>query len=233
MKRQIVFVLALCLCLATHAKHNQESKVNYGVKAGFSSTIYDIIRLEVNSAPINEYSAKSELSSFFTVFTRFNIKRHYLQTELSYNISNYSILFPSYQWDPTLDQSQQSVINTQINGLELPIYYGYHILKEGPYGMSFYIGPKAKYVINEHSRYRFSNFPYSHIEEQILPLNFSLMVGLGVSINRMFFDFSFEYGLHNISQGIKSIDNDGTSHTQGIIFDRRKNVLSFSFGLIL
>jgi hypothetical protein len=132
-----------------------------------------------------------------------------------------------------LEQSQQSVINTQINGLELPIYYGYHILKEGPYGMSFYIGPKAKYVINEHSRYRFSNFPYSHIEEQILPLNFSLMVGLGVSINRMFFDFSFEYGLHNISQGIKSIDNDGTSHTQGIIFDRRKNVLSFSFGLIL
>jgi hypothetical protein len=59
------------------------------------------------------------------------------------------------------------------------------------------------------------------------------MVGLGVSINRMFFDFSFEYGLHNISQGIKSIDNDETSHTQGIIFDRRKNVLSFSFGLIL
>ena len=233
MRRLMVFVLVLSLCLVTHAKHKQESKVNYGVKAGFSSTMYDIIRLEVNSAPISEYSAKSELSSFFTVFTRFNIKRHYLQTELSYNISNYSILFPSHQWAPSLEKSQQSVINTQINGLELPIYYGYHILKDGPYGMSFYMGPKAKYVINEHSRFLFTNFPYSDIEEEILPLNFSLMLGLGVSINRMFFDFSFEYGLHNISQGIKSVDSEGTPHTQGIIFDRRKNVLSFSFGLIL
>lgn len=233
MRRLMVFVLALCLCLATHARHKQESKVNYGVKAGFSSTMYDIIRLEVRSAPISEYSAKSELSSFFTAFTRFNIKRHYIQTELSYNISNYSILFPSNQWDPTLESSQQSAINTQINGLEIPIYYGYHILKDGPYGMSFYIGPKAKYVINGHSRYSFTNFPYSDIEEKILPLNYSLMIGLGVNINRMFFDFSFEYGLHNISQGIKSVDSDGAQYTQGIIFDRRKNVLSFSFGFIL
>lgn len=233
MRRATLYILILLCSMSTYAKHRPEALVNYGAKTGFSSTIYDIISLQVNKTPINEYTAQSELSSFFTLFARFNIKRHYLQTELSYNLSRYSILFPSTQWNPAAKPTQSSVINTQINGFEVPIYYGCHLLKEGPYGMSFYAGPKAKYVLDQYSRQSFVNLPYNDIEEKILPLNFSLMIGLGVSINRMFFDFAFEYGLHNISQGIQGISSDGTLHTGGIVFDRRKNVLSFSFGLIL
>ena len=106
-------------------------------------------------------------------------------------------------------------------------------MKEGPYGMSFYLGPKAKFVHTDYSKHTFDNFPYKHIKESIYPINFSIMFGVGINISRVFFDFSLEYGLHNISQGIEATDNNNDINTGSIVFDRRKNVLSFSIGFIL
>ena len=234
MKRQVAAILT-CLCCVTsmHAKQHKEPLINYGAKTGFSSTIYEVNRLQVSSMPINEYTTKSEISSFYTLFARINIKQsHYLQTEVSYNISNYTITFPTQQWKPTAPPQETSSISTKITGFEIPLFYGYHILKEGPYGMSFYAGPKAKFTLTNQSNHYFENFTYTSITESIRPINFSLMVGMGVNIQRVFFDFSFEYGLHNISKGFVTTNEYGDANSEDFVFDRRKNVLSFSVGFI-
>lgn len=232
MKHFLGILLLLCSIVPLHARQQQDPVVNYGVKTGFSSTIYEVQQFQITGIPINEYDAKSEISSFYTAFVRVNILRSYLQTELSYNISNYSIIFPTQQWESGAMSHDLSSIRTKITGLEVPLFYGYHILKEGPYGMSFYVGPKAKLILTDYSHHHFENFAYNSISETIRPINFSLMVGLGVNIRRMFFDFSFEYGLHNISKGFTTIDNTGYTSSDDIILDRRKNVLSFSIGFI-
>ena len=234
MIRRVAITLLLCLCCTlTFAQQKGVALVNYGVKGGFSSTIYEVHELSVVGRPINEFIAKSEISSFYTAFARINIKRHYLQTEVSYNISNYSIEFSRDQWDDSAQPHDKSIIGTKIIGLEVPFYYGYHILKEGPYGLSFYIGPKAKFVLTDYSRHTFENSPYRELEESIYPINFSLMTGLGINISRIFFDFSFEYGLHNISKEFNTIDTENNFSTNSLIFNRRKNVLSFSIGFML
>lgn len=227
--RLSVLFLTVC-CMSVCAQQKGELSFNYGVKGGYSSTIYEIQRLVVADQPINVFTSKSQLSSFYTLFGRFNYKRHYLQTEVSYNISKYALSFPTVQWYSSAEEDETSTIKTQINGIEIPVFYGYHIMQDGPYGMSFFIGPKAKYIIVDHSGYVFENFPYGKIVETIYPLNFSLMVGLGVNIGRIFFDFSFEYGLHNISNhfSIDEVDFDSSE----LVFDRRKNVLSFSVGFM-
>lgn len=233
MTRWAVIILILNLCCAfTYAQQKDDALINYGVKAGFSSTIYEVRELVVEEIPINEYVSKSQISSFYTLFLRTNFKRHYVQTEVSYNISNYDLEFHSDQWNPSAQPHDLSTIGTKIIGLEVPLYYGYHILKEGPYGMSFYMGPKAKFVLTDISKHTFNNFPYPHIEESIHPVNFSLMAGLGVNISRVFFDFSLEYGLHNISKGFTTIDVEGNQSTHDLLFNRRKNVLSFSVGFM-
>jgi hypothetical protein len=218
--------------MLSHAQQKGSSSINYGVKGGFSSTIYEVKELAVAGAPINNYIAKSEISSFYTAFARVNMKRHYLQTEVSYNISNYTINFSTNQFNPSAQPHDKSTIGTKIIGLEVPLYYGYHILQNGPYGLSFYIGPKAKFTITDFSRHTFDNFPYTEIKENINPINFSCMIGLGINISRVFFDFSFEYGLHNISNGFTTIDLEEYSSCEDFIFDRRKNVLSFSIGFM-
>lgn len=233
MTRRVAAILALCLCCTfTHAQQWKFPLINYGVKGGFSSTLYEVDELTIASLPINERIAKSEISSFYTAFARFNIKRHYIQTEASYNVSNYTIEFASAQWNPLAQPYDKSSISTQIVGIEVPLYYGYHIHKEGPYGMSFFAGPKAKFIIMDRSSHTFENLPYSQIMENINPLNFSLMMGFGINIARVFFDFSFEYGLHNISKGFNTTDILENSSTEDMIFNRRKNVLSFSVGFM-
>lgn len=233
MFHRVVTILALCFCcMLSHAQQKGFSSINYGVKGGFSSTIYEVKELAVAGAPINNYIAKSEISSFYTAFARVNMKRHYLQTEVSYNISNYTINFSTNQFNPSAQPHDKSTIGTKIIGLEVPLYYGYHILQNGPYGLSFYIGPKAKFTITDFSRHTFDNFPYTEIKENINPINFSCMIGLGINISRVFFDFSFEYGLHNISNGFTTIDLEEYSSSEDFIFDRRKNVLSFSIGFM-
>ncbi len=226
-------LLFLCCMVSSYAKQHKEALVNFGVKTGFSSTIYGVQQLQVQGHPINEYTAKSEISLFHTLFTRINIKRkHYLQTEFTYNISNYSITLPTQQWKENATPQDVSTIGTKIIGFEIPLLYGYHILKEGPYGMSFYGGPKAKMILTDMSIHNFDNFDYTEISETIYPINFSLMIGMGINIRNIFFDFSFEYGLHNISKGFTTIDIYGDTQTNDLIFDRKKNVLSFSIGFM-
>lgn len=233
MRRRGVVILTLCLCcMSTYARQRETSLINYGVKAGFSSTLYTVQDLTIAGMPINNLSTKSEISSFYTAFARLNAKRHYVQTECSYNISNYTVEFNTTQWNPSAQPNDLSMIGTKIIGIEVPLYYGYHIVQEGPYGMSFFVGPKAKIILTDYSKHRFNNIPYERITERITPFNFSLMAGFGVNIARVFFDFSFEYGLHNISNGFTAIDLDGNENDRGIIFDRKKNVLSFSIGFM-
>ena len=101
MLRRVAVILALCFsCVLSHAQQKGFSTINYGVKAGFSSTLYEVQLLSVAGTPINSYMAKSEISSFYTLFARTNINRHYLQTELSYNISNYTIDLYTTQFNP-------------------------------------------------------------------------------------------------------------------------------------
>ena len=138
MKRFLAILLLLCSIVPLPARQQQDPPVNFGIKTGFSSTIYDVQLFQVAGMPINEYNAKSEISSFYTAFARVNIQRSYLQTELSYNISNYSIVFATQQWVSGAMPHDISSIRTKITGLEVPLFYGYHIVKEGPYGMSFY-----------------------------------------------------------------------------------------------
>lgn len=232
MRRRVAIIFLLCFCCAFIFARQGEKLFNYGMKGGFSSTLYDVHELTIASQPINEHMAKSEISSFYTAFARFNIKRHYIQTEASYNISNYTIGFNSQQWSPIAAPYDKSSITTQIIGIEVPLYYGYHIIREGPYGMSFFVGPKAKIILMDRSSHTFENLPYTQITENINPLNFSLMAGFGVNISRVFFDFSFEYGLHNISKGFRTIDLQENSSDEDMVFNRRKNVLSFSIGFM-
>lgn len=233
MRRAILsLTILLCSTLTHAAPRKYGTLINYGIKGGFSSTIYEVNNLVVADMPINEYVAKSEISSFYTAFARLNIKKHYLQTEISYNISNYTIEFSTDQWSPSAAANELSSISTKIVGFEIPLYYGYHILREGPYGLSFYIGPKAKFVHTDYSAHHFENSPYETFEESIYPINFSLMTGLGINIARISFDFSFEYGLHNISNGFTTTDITGVPSNESLIFNRRKNVLSFSVGFM-
>lgn len=209
-------------------------KVNFGIKAGFNSSMFLVSDLKINDVTIDEIQNNYKLGYFGAFFMRINMKKHFIQPEISYNINKCEISFDKLgSQHPDIEPDYASV-NSTIHSIDLPILYGYNIVKQGPYGMSIFAGPKLRYLWNKQNKITFDNFDQQGINEELYPFNISAVIGVGVNISRIFFDFRYEQGLHNISKSVTydHIDTEGKPGVNNIVFRRRDNVLSFSLGIM-
>ena len=209
-------------------------KVNFGIKAGFNSSMFLVSDFKIKEVTIDEIKNNFQLGYFGAVFMRINIKRHFLQPEASYNISKCEISFDKLgSQHPDIEPDFASIIST-IHSIDFPLLYGYNVVKEGPYGMSIFAGPKLRYIWGKQNNIEFENFDQKGIHERLYPFNISAVIGVAVHISRIFFDFRYEQGVHNISKSVTydSVNSDGTTGVSNITLKRRDNVLSFSLGVI-
>lgn len=215
------------------ATEKKEKRTNVGIKGGFNSSMYFSSHLEVEGEVMNTTENWYKVGYWGAVFFRYNMKRHFIQPELTFSVSKGSIFFNRNQNHPDSENARAD-INTTIRSFDLPVLYGYNFIKKDEYGMSFFIGPKLSYVWSQKSDTEFSEFTQNNISEDLYPLHYSAVLGLGVNISNIFFDFRYEIGLHNISKSITytSKVNGITTTEHNLIADRHKNVLSFSLGVM-
>lgn len=98
----------------------------------------------------------------------------------------------------------------------------------------FFLGPKVAYTWEKHTQNEYSGFYQQNITENLRPLCFNAVVGLAVNVSNIFFDFRYEGVLHNMVESV-SFDKRITESPycdQYIYIKRRRNVLSFSVGVI-
>mgnify|MGYP001514443904 CR=1 FL=1 len=200
-----------------HSGHRKETPVNFGFKGGFTSSLFLVSQFSVNGVPID---------------------RHFLQPEISYNINRCNITFekPLPEDAASGARPEEASITSSIHSIDIPVIYGYNFIKEGPYSLAVFGGPKVRYIWDRKSDIDFENFDQVNIRERLRPLNLSFTVGVSVTISRVFFDFRYDMGLHNISKSvtydIPADNNAADENTKNEIrFHRRDNVLSFSFGV--
>lgn len=215
-------------------KSTHEYKVNFGIKGGFNASMYYIDEFKIKDITINEVQNNYKVGHFGAIFLRINMKKHFIEPELSYHVSKSEISFDKRgSQHPDIEPDYASV-NSTIHTIEMPLLYGYNFIKEGPYGMAFFVGPKFKYILSSKSKLEFTNFDQEGIKEKLYPVNINAVAGVGVNISNIFFDFRYEVGLRNISKSVTYIESnsDGTEEVANIIFKRRSNLLSFSLGVI-
>jgi len=229
-KRRLWAAAAGMLLAVTAAWAQDDRKIDLGFRASFTSTLYTIEQLTIDDTDIEDVTTKSEVSLSYAGIARYNVGNHYYQTELAFSISRYSILFPTAQWSPVATAADISTISTELIGVEVPLFYGYYLQRQGPYRLSIYGGPKVNFIIPSLSRHLFENFTQTHIDETIWPFIFSGVVGLNANISHLFFDLDFEFGLNNISRHFTTTDDEGNTSNDELIFNRRKNGLTFSIG---
>ena len=239
MKHRLFVILLMLVALPIVAQQRDlkdyagDKKVNFGVKGGFNSSMMLISHLSVDGQNISNIQNEYKIGYFASLFMRVNFDRHFLQPELSYNINQCEIHFSAPKTDDLIATPHQYAISSRISCFELPILYGYNFVKEGPYQMAVFGGPKIRYFWGKHSENQYHNFYQTSIKEEMYPLNLSMTMGIAVTISRIFFDFRYDIGLHNISKKLdyspnKLIDVPGDEQ---IRFHRRYNTLSFSLGL--
>ncbi len=212
-------------------KLRHDSPVNFGIKGGFTSSLFLVSNLRLNGVTIDEVQNNYKIGYFGSIFMRINFERHFLQPEISYNINRCNITFEQ----PSAEDAPPEIasITSSIHSVDVPVIYGYNVIKEGPYSMAVFGGPKFRYIWNKKSEVIFEVANQQEISEKLRPLNLSFTLGVAVTISRIFFDFRYDIGLHNISQ--KVTYNDGLDKNSPpvdeIRFHRRDNVLSFSLGV--
>ena len=228
-------------------KRSAETSVNFGVKGGFTASLFLVSDLSINGQRIEQVQNNYKIGYFASMFMRINFDRHFLQPELSYTINRCNITFDKplpedILTDASDDTSagalpEQGSITSSIHSVELPVIYGYNIIKEDPYSLAVFAGPKLRFIWDKKSEVTFENFNMDNIHEELYPFNVSLTLGVAVNISRIFFDFRYDIGLHNISKKI-TYDMPELQPSPGenmpdreIRFTRRDNVLSFSLGV--
>lgn len=217
-------------------KPHYERTVNFGVKGGFTSSLFLATDLQVNGVTIDEIQNNYKIGYFGSVFMRINFERHFLQPEISYTINRCNITFNKPQENDAQIGAlpAEASITSSIHSVDIPVIYGYNFIKQGPYSLAVFGGPKIRYIMNKQSDIDFENFDQRDIKETLHPLNFSFTLGVAVNISRIFFDFRYDLGLHNMSKRISyELPPDATGEDYGIHFSRRDNVLSFSLGVLL
>lgn len=224
---------------STHQRNPDNAPVNFGIKGGFTASLFLVSDLSINGQRIEQLQNNYQIGYFASLFMRINFERHFIQPEVSYNINRCNITFTK---PLATDAAEGTVpepagITSTIHSIDVPVIYGYNLIKEGPYSLAVFGGPKLRYLWAHKSKTTFDNFNLDDIREDLYPLNVNLTVGAAVTISRVFFDFRYDIGLHNISKRISYAlpdlppSPDGEKPDSEIRFHRRDNVLSFSFGV--
>ena len=73
--------------------HRHDRRVNFGIKGGFTSSLFLVSDLVLNGTVINEVQNNYKIGYFGSFFMRINFKRHFLQPEFSYTINRCNITF--------------------------------------------------------------------------------------------------------------------------------------------
>lgn len=244
MKRTALFILTGCFAVLVSVQAQstentwgttmRNSKVNVGVKTGFNSAMFFVDDLKVGDYSFDHIQNNYKVGYFASFFVRFNLrKHHFFQTEASYNIIKGSVSIAK-----TLENTDflkdNALVKTTIHSIDIPLLYGYKFIDSYPYGMALFAGPKVSYIWNRHAKSEYVGFYQQDISESFHPLYYSGVIGLAVNVSNIFFDFRYEVGLHNMSDEV-TFDRAKTEmpySEQEIIIKRRRNILSFSLGVI-
>lgn len=208
--------------------------VNIGVRAGFNSSMFFIDELSIDGQELEGVQNNYKVGYFAAVFCRLNLKKHhFIQPELSYNVSMGSVSIGNNLANSTL-LPENALIRTKVTSIDLPILYGYKFIDIHPYGMAFIVGPKVAWSWKHQTENEYSGFFQQAIRETNYPFNYSAVAGLAVNVSNIFFDFRYEVGLHNLTQSV-SFDRQATEDPykgSEIVVRKRRNVMSFSVGVI-
>lgn len=237
MKKTFLLSLLFCACFALSAQNKSDietpyKRFNFGAKTGFTSAIFLSNNFKVGDQKIKQVQNNYKVGFTGSLFMRYNIKSHYIQPEIAYNRNRSEVYFDKGGQIQGVTPEFSS-LRSDMHSIDIPILYGYNFIKEGIYGMSFFIGPKIRYILRDQSDLDYMNFDQQGINEDLNLLNFGFTGGIAVYISKVFFDFRYEQVVQNISNNVtynKALTPEHAQHD--LKLNRRDHVLSFSLGVM-
>ena len=225
----IMVILSLPLFLQAQEK-SEKLHFNCGLKVGFHAATYNTTVFEIDGYEYDDRIIQSNKIGYsVSPFIRLSKKRYYIQTEATMSISRHNFEFNeiTQKNDKPLEGGSKPAYNLTTYCIQVPLLIGYKFVDSSPYGMSFFTGPKAKFVFTGHDKQRFKHFKYTDLEESLRDIVYYWELGFGVKISNICFDFVYDVGINSNTNGIISKKSGEKFYS-----NRSDNLLSFSLGII-
>jgi Outer membrane protein beta-barrel domain len=191
---------------------NAFSQINFGVKAGYTSTLNMSNIGMVTDGSYNLNSVKNEMNNNFHIggFARFGINKIYVQPELLYNLGwkKYTVSFQDLANSSNISFEKNVTMST----IDIPVLLGYKILDLKVVNVRAYTGPKFRF--NAGSSMDFKNITggtvtASNFQQDLKSSQVGLEAGVGVDVLMFTLDarYSLMQDMYQTKINNKTIDN--------------------------
>jgi opacity protein-like surface antigen len=187
------FIIASVMLLSVSITYAQ---LNFGVKAGFNSSLSLNNSHSLSTGDYNLNSVKSDLSNGFQagVFARFGFKKIYFQPEFLYNMGK-------KDYTMTLQDAQNNDVQLDkrvtISTLEVPLLLGYKLLDLKLINLRAFAGPKLRFNAGSSLDYNVlaagGSITAAQLSKDIKAAQLGLEAGIGVDI--LMFTLDARYNL--------------------------------------
>lgn len=162
-----IFLLGLLTvgCMAFGQNYNAEKvdrpntkKINFGIKAGFNSSMFLVSKLKIKDVTIDEVQNNYKIGYFGALFMRINMKKHYIQPEVSYNVTKCEITFDKLGSQHPAIEPDYASVQSVLHSIDFPVLYGYNVVKKGPYWNVYLCRSQAPLFMGKEERNNFQQF---------------------------------------------------------------------------
>lgn len=237
MKKTFLLLFMFSLGISVQAQKFtpiEDKAFNFGAKVGLNATFPIVNSLKIDDIEAENIRLQYKVGYQASVFCRINIDRFFIQPDLSWYRTEGDILFSLPEAESANIATGKNAGNDQLrlrsSSLEIPVMIGYYLVKEGPYALSMMVGPKFRYNYKLRYTTHFSEVTNECINDNT-PFGIGIATGLGVSIWRLFFEFTYEFGLNQIESDFKD-QSSQLPVERTISLDKRTNMMSFSLGFL-
>lgn len=228
LRKALSVILLASVSMTAASQEKTAPKFNFGLKAGFASESLYMEEMKVDGNRVDNDYRNSQVGYAFSLFGRRNLGNFYLQSEFTYLRSRSSITFEYTDGE----QEKQGTFSVGGSSFQVPLLLGFNIIKQLPYSISLYAGPKIDFPLINYTKTDYSIFQDGDVEEELEKYNLSLALGMDCTVRRLFFDFEYNLGIRPQTETGILMDPAGI-HTEPNIMKRRTGVFSFSVGIFL
>ena len=171
-----------------------QAQLNFGIKAGYNSSLGINDLGSVTNGSYNYNSAKAELSNGFQagVFLRMGFSKIYFQPELLYAMGKKN-------YDMTVKNGDNSIAgtfnkNVTVSTVDVPLLLGYKLLDLKVANLRVFAGPKLRF--NAGSSLDYNNISnginINNLQKDVKAAQLGLEAGFGVDVLMLSLDFRYQ-----------------------------------------
>ncbi len=193
------------------------SQVNFGLKAGLSTTSLTMETLKTLTSGETQYTVEALEGANYGfhggIFVRINVMKFYIQPELLFTSRT-----DEYTITELAETPVESISKQQFNKLDLPVMLGFHL---GPVRIN--AGPSASLLINSPK----DLIDDPDFEAMYSELTFGYQAGVGVDLlKKLTIDLRYEGSLQKYQTQIENLTGDNVK------LDDRPNAFLLSLGFM-